>query len=286
MRLHLLYLLFLTGLWTGSACGQVSLDSTSILIGNQAELTIAHATRYPTPDELSQDGLVAVRQWFDTATATQHTLLTSFEPGEHWLRLGEDSIPLTVRDVADVDTTSEEIRDIADIESVPLTFWDVARWVLLVLAILLLTAAVWYIIHRLRNHQPIIEIPKAPPLPPHVVALNSLETLRRKQLWQQGHVKEYHTELTDIVRQYLEARCGITSAEMTSDQTLEAFADWWSSNHSNEESRPDQMLDQMLRTADMVKFAKSEPLPYEHDRSMTQAVELVESLTPKTENHE
>lgn len=283
-RLFLIALLLVSR--TLSASCQISLDSTSIVIGNQTDLTIARADHYPTLDELSQNGIVAVRQWYDTANATQHSLLTSFEPGEHWLHIGDDSILLTVRDVDNVDTTSEEIRDIADIEQVPLKFWDVAKWIVLALVILLVAAAVWYVIHRIRQRKPIIQLPKAPPLPAHEIALNALEALRRKQLWQQGAIKDYHTDLTDIVRQYLEARCGITSTEMTSDQTLEAFAAWRNSHHELDDSQPEQMLDQILRTADMVKFAKSEPLPYEHDRSLTQAVTLVQTLTPKPETHE
>lgn len=265
---------------------QIALDSTHIVIGNQTELTVSHANRYPTLEELSQNSLVALRQWFDTASETQHTLMTCFEPGEHWLRLGDDSVLLTVYDVADVDTASDEIRDIADIETVPLTFWDAARWVLLALIAVLLAAAAWYTVQRVRNRQPVVKLSAKPPLPPHTRALNALETLRRKQLWQQGAVKDYHTELTDIVRQYLEERCGITSSEMTSDQTLEAFAAWWGIHRDGSESNPEELIDGMLRTADMVKFAKSEPLPYEHDRSMAQAIALVEALIPKNEVHE
>lgn len=283
-RFFLIVLLLVVRTLTASC--QIALDSASIVIGSQTELTIAQTDHYPTPDELSQNGIVAVRQWFDTAMGTLHSLITSFEPGEHWLHIGDDSILLTVRDVAEVDTTTDQIRDIADIEAVPLRFWDVARWVVLVLLILLVVAAVWYVVRRIRQRKPIIQLPKAPPLPAHEVALNALETLRRKQLWQQGAIKEYHTELTDIVRQYLEARCEITSTEMTSDQTLEAFVAWWQRNRGTDDRQPEQLLEDMLRTADMVKFAKSEPLPYEHDRSMTQAVELVQTLTPKPETHE
>lgn len=283
-RFFLIVLLLVVRTLTASC--QIALDSASIVIGSQTELTIAQTDHYPTPDELSQNGIVAVRQWFDTAMGTQHSLITSFEPGEHWLHIGDDSILLTVRDVAEVDTTTDQIRDIADIEAVPLRFWDVARWVVLVLLILLVAAAVWYVVRRIRQRKPIIQLSKAPPLPDHEVALNALETLRRKQLWQQGAIKEYHTELTDIVRQYLEARCGITSTEMTSDQTLEAFVAWWQRNRGTDDRQPEQLLEDMLRTADMVKFAKSEPLPYEHDRSMTEAVELVQTLTPKPETHE
>ena len=35
------------------------------------------------------------------------------------------------------------------------------------------------------------------------------------------------------------------------------------------------MLGQILQTADMVKFAKSEPAPYQHDLAMKQAVDFV-----------
>lgn len=269
-----------------SAFCQIAIDSTHIIIGSQTELTITQTDHYPTMDELSQDGLIAVRQWFDTATATQHSLLTSFEPGEHWLHWGDDSIQITVSDVSSVDTTSTEIRDIADIEQVPLQFWDVAKWILLALSILLTVAVVWYIVHRIRQRKPIIQLPKAPPLPPHEIALNAIETLRCKQLWQQGAIKEYHTELTDIVRQYLEVRCGITSTEMTSDQTLCAFTEWLTLHSECNNNQPEQLLSQILCTADMVKFAKSEPLPHEHDRSMTQAIALIQTLTPKPETHE
>ena len=41
------------------------------------------------------------------------------------------------------------------------------------------------------------------------------------------------------------------------------------------------MLRQILTTADMVKFAKSEPLPYEHDRSMSNAVAFVQQTVPQ-----
>ena len=65
---------------------------------------------------------------------------------------------------------------------------------------------------------------------------------------------------------------------MTTDQTLDAF-------HGSEAYtvEAESMLQQMLQTADMVKFAKSQPLPYQHDLSMTQAVDFVKLTAPKRE---
>ena len=46
------------------------------------------------------------------------------------------------------------------------------------------------------------------------------------------------------------------------------------------------MLQQILQTADMVKFAKSQPLPHQHDLSMSQATAFVRSTAPKHETAE
>ncbi len=254
-----------------------SVDSASFMIGDQTTLTIHGAAQYPSAEQLTQNGIIALRQWFDTTDnngkkeMVQHTLLTSFEEGEHWLKLSDnDSLMLTIRDVPNVDTASMEIRDIAPIMNEPYTFWEIFRWILLGLGIAALVALAIYIIKKVKAHEPIISLPQTPPVPPHEVALSDLERLRQAQLWQQGKVKEYHTELTDIVREYLNKELYIQSVEMTTDQTLDAFET--SIAHSSE---TEEKLRTMLQRADMVKFAKSEPMPYEHDASMKQAVEFV-----------
>lgn len=259
-----------------------SIDSTSIVIGDQATLTIGNTDVYPGADQLSQDGIVVLGQWFDTLDAegghevVQRSRLTCFDAGEHCLKLGEDdSLIITVRDVANVDTTSLEIKDIAGTMSEPYTFCEIFRWVLLGLLIAALIAAAIYVIRRYRAHEPILQLPKAPPIPPHEQALKALNNLRISQLWQQGKVKEYHTQLTDIVRNYIESAFGVRATDMTSNETLEAFAGTAAYTAENK-----ALLQSILATADMVKFAKSEPLPYEHDRSMSNAVAFVEQTKP------
>lgn len=258
------------------------LDSTSFLIGDQAVLTIEPSTLFPTLEDLTNNDIVAVRQWIDSTDGSLLTTITSFEEGEHWYHIGADSLLLTVRDVAGVDTTSTNIKDISDILRQPYTFGEIAKVVGIILAILAIIAAAIYVVYRIKSHKPLITIPQEPPLPPDTRALNALEVLRQKQLWQQGKAKEYHTELTDIVRNYLEETYHIQSTEMTSDQTLDAF-------HSCPAYKEEAygQLRQILQTADMVKFAKSEPLPYQHDLSMSQAVDFVKAIAPKpapTEN--
>lgn len=255
-------------------------DSTTIMLGDQTVLAIEPADILPTMEDLTHNDIVAVRQWIDSTNGTLYTALTSFEEGEHWLHIGADSVMLTVKDVANVDTTSTEIKDIANILRQPYTFGEVAKVVGIVLGVLALIAAGYYIYRRRKDHKPIISIPQAPPLPPHTRALNELEVLRQRQLWQQGMVKEYHTHLTDVLRNYLEESYHIPSTEMTSDQTLDAFRSCPAYNADSE-----QMLRQILQTADMVKFAKSEPQPYQHDLSMTLGINFVNATAPKGGNN-
>lgn len=255
------------------------LDTSAIMLGDQTTLAIENPVPMPTPEQLYGTGIVALGQRLDTATGTLYTVITSFEPGEHWLHVGEDSVLLTVNDVEGVDTTANaEIKDITGILRQPYTFWEIFRWVLLFLLVAAAVVGAIYLVKRMKEKKPLFVAPPAPPVPPDVKALQALEDLRRQGLWQQGRTKEYHTELTDIVRRYLEEAHGINSTEMTTGQTLEVFN---ASPVCTDETF--RLLRQMLETADMVKFAKSDPPAYEHDRSMDSAVEFVGKLKPVKE---
>lgn len=264
-------LILITAAMACQAQATYSLEPDSIVIGQQAQLTIARAEQFPSAEALSQNSIVAVSQEFDSPTRTQTTLITSFEPGLHTIKLSEDdSLTLTVTDVPNVDTTSADIRDIAPLQREPYTFWEIFRWILLGLALVGVGLGSYWV-RKKHPHKSLLARPEPPLEPAHVRALAKLETLRTQNLWQSGQSKAYHTQLTDIVRQYLEEACNIASTDMTSDQTVEAYQ---ASPLSTPEAT--QLLADVLQRADMVKFAKSEPLPHEHDLSMSQARTIIE----------
>lgn len=277
-------ILILTLLVSTTMSGQMvyQLDTNDITIGDQVTLSISGVENYRTIEELSQAGVMALKQWEDTVKKIQYTTLTSFDEGEHIIKLGEeDSLVLLVKDVEGVDTVNVKIKDIADIIKVRYSFWEIFRWVLLGLLVAALVVAAVYVIKRMRAHKPIIEFHVEPPIPPETQAMNDLETLRRKELWQSGKVKEYYTELTDIVRRYLEDGWKINSTDMTSDETLESYC---ASKAYDEEV--EAKLRKVLSTADMVKFAKSEPLPNEHTQVMSYSVDIVNKLADKKEQEQ
>lgn len=270
-KIIIIGLIGLMGHVHGQAIAKLSADT--IALGDQTTLSIQRALTYPSTEQLSQNGIVALSQNYDSTQHTLYTTLTSFEPGTHYVRLSEDdSLMLTVLDV-DVDTTSAEIRDIAPIEKVPYTFWEIFRWILLGLGILALAFGGWWFWKKWKSGKVSEWLSNEPvdTRTPEERALDNLEALRQKQLWQSGRVKEYHTELTDTVRTFIEEATGIRATDMTSDETIEEMENGkWTVDNS--------LLRDIFTTADLVKFAKSEPLPHEHDRSMSEATEFVKSL--------
>ncbi|MBR1517719.1 MAG: hypothetical protein IJ620_06225 [Bacteroidales bacterium] len=259
------------------------LDTNVITIGEQAVLTIEDPQHFVEMQQLSQNGVIVAGQTIDSLPTdegyriVQRNRITSFEAGDRWLKLSEeDSLMLRVLDVEGVDTSSLDIKDIAPIAKEPYTFWEIFRWILLGLIVAGIVVGIVYVIRRRRSHESILPKALKPSIPADAQALQELDALRQQQLWQQGKAKEYHTRLTDIVRGYMEEMFGIRATEMTTDETLDAFMQ--TTAHSEQ---TEVMLRQMLTTADMVKFAKSEPMPYEHDRSMTNAVAFVMNTRPR-----
>jgi hypothetical protein len=97
-----------------------------------------------------------------------------------------------------------------------------------------------------------------------------LEKLRVKKLWQAGKMKEYHTELTDILRKYIEDRFRLMAMESTTSEILD---DLQEKTGISKECR--DILGKILSMADLVKFAKYAPLAEDHEGSMEYAIDFI-----------
>lgn len=165
-----------------------------------------------------------------------------------------------------IDFVRLELNDIKDIQTVPWKFEDLLDYLYIPLIILLVLAlmgaAVYFYMRKKKKgyyFKPKIE------LPPHVVAIQSLDKLKASKKWQQGQEKEYFTELTDILRQYVDRRFNIDAPEMISDDIIAAV-------HLVTDTRSaTDGLAQVLKLADLVKFAKYTPFADESDLSLVNA---------------
>lgn len=143
-------------------------------------------------------------------------------------------------------------------------------WLFLILLIAI--AVFLYGLKKYRKEGHIL--PRKPQPTPYEVAITSLRNLKVKKLWERGLEKEYFTELTDILRIYLEGRFGVNAMEMTSRQIMQTLAE-------NGELRDKRdYFRQILSMADFVKFAKVRPLPADNIVAYDNALKFVEETKP------
>lgn len=295
----LLIISFSAGLKAQQISASVSLDTTAMLIGDHLGMTLKMSAPsdakvfWPAiPDTILGNIVVIGRGEIDTLlsadkkqmTLTQPFRLTCFDSGFYTIppipfkyRVPPDTTllevtsslaMLSVHTIA-VDTT-KAIKPIFGPVRVPVTFMEILPWILYGLAAVLIIAfIVWYLIRRKKNKPLLTFIPKTV-LTPWEKALQQLELLKTKKLWQSGKFKDYHTELTDILRVYIEEKYKVSAMEQTTSEILESLE-----GHPEFPSSNRTRLQSILVQADLVKFAKAIPVATENEVSMTEAIAFV-----------
>ena len=145
-------------------------------------------------------------------------------------------------------------------------------WYMFIACVLLLTPFLLlgiYFLKRLRDNKPIIRKVKVEPkLPPHQVAMQEIERIKQEKTWQKGLPKEYYTELTDTLRTYIKERFHFNALEMTSGEIIEKLLET-----NDKQAIAD--LRELFQTADLVKFAKHNPLMNENDANLLSAIDFI-----------
>ncbi len=181
----------------------------------------------------------------------------------------------------EIDTTLA-ITDIKPIAKAPIWLWGIFRWILLAILLIGLGIGSYYLYVFIGKRKGVIpEKPAEPARPAEEVALEKLDQIKEAKIWQSGQVKEYHTELTDVVREYIGARFDVRSSEKTSDETLRAMKPILSEKRDLFEQ-----LRKMLSLADLVKFAKWTTTPDENEMALRTAYTFVHETTPEQTEEE
>jgi hypothetical protein len=142
------------------------------------------------------------------------------------------------------------------------------------LLVVLVILAIYFFLIKKKKKEPVIKMRLKPTIPADEAALEALETLRLKKLWQSGRVKEYYSEMTDIVREYIELRFSIRALEMTTDEISSSIRQVAVNGQAREK------LVSTLTLADLVKFAKEQPMPMENDLCLNQCIDFVRETRP------
>lgn len=177
--------------------------------------------------------------------------------------------------------STKVINPLKPIIEVPST-WKDHLWILWsLLGLVLISLLAWYLLGRKTIVAEEVETESIKEViePAHIVALRRLHILESEAIWQEGKIKEYQSELTNIIREYLEKRYNINALEMTTSDINMAI------NKEPSMRGQSQVLSDILMIADLVKFAKAKPSQDIHKQFLDNAIDFV-NQTKKVENVE
>ncbi len=271
------------------------LDTNTILIGDQIELNISVELNlneeynwpeftdsvYKKVEIISQSDLKEDTTE-NSKIISQQILLTCFDSGSYYLPpivfnknkktegllLNVNTIAINdssaMMDITDTKIGTKDDYTAEEIEEKERNFWKRIAWII---GILMLLFLIYYLIKKYKKGESIITKRKII-VPPHITALNKLQNLQKKKLWQKGELKEYYSELSLILREYTENRFNFQALELpTSDITK---------NLKQIDSNILSKLEFVLLKADNIKYAKGLSLEEENKESMKKSKEFIQ----------
>ena len=254
------------------------LDTNSILIGEQINFSISNTISktevWPTYEEFLVGGVEIIQEGkLDTTEnlISQKFIITSWNSGSYYIppisfsaNSKTEGLLLTVQTI--ILEEGAELKDIKQPMEAPIGWSDIWPWLV---GIIVLTLIVFllkkYVFNKKENER--IEKPEVI-IPADITALQQLKKLDKAQLWQGGSIKEYHTELSEIIRRYTENRFNFIALELATDEIISELK----SKVNNEQLASITIL---LQRADLAKFAKSKPDEDENKESMQLAKHFV-----------
>jgi len=148
----------------------------------------------------------------------------------------------------------------------PIGWSDIWPWLVGIIALILIVFLLKKYVFN-KKEEVRIEKPKVI-IPSDITALKQLTVLENAKVWQAGNIKEYHTEISEIIRRYTENRFDFIALELTTDEIISELRN----KVDNEQLASITIL---LQRADLAKFAKSKPDENENKESMQLAKDFV-----------
>jgi len=291
-------------LWVpGELTFSVATPGGTILIGEPYKVTFTAIfptngiVDFPTIGR-EKDIVVLNRSWsaapftngYTKAEATYS--LTSFRLGDHIICT--DSVIYHHDGITQTNPVSETVlsvvtsleadasSEIADIKPVHKLPGRIPPWIWMVLGTAAIAFLVGLISSRLWKNRATI-LPAAPPVPPHVIAFQALTVLKSKGLLEKNECKPFYTELSFILRTYLDGRFKLNATDETTEEIVEEMS---RSSELNGVQR--NILQDFMRQADMVKFAKGLPdratmeAAFDTTKQFVEQTKLVGETVPNT----
>ena len=279
----LILFFFVLNLNLFSQSAKYLIDKDSILIGQQIRFTvelndIELTNNFPQFNDSIVNGIEIIKKLEidtvknkDNYSLKQEYIITSWDSGSYYIpqfkinnQISTNALLINVFSVT-IDQESE-IKDIKEPLNPEYVLADFFLWILIALLFILAIYLFKKFYMKKSKQEKIEEVKKI--IPPHIIALEELSIIEKKELWQSGKIKEYHSEISESLRKYLENRYKFIALELTTNEILEYIKNHVSVEIFNE-------LKKILEISDLAKFAKSKPTDHENTECIKLSVKFV-----------
>lgn len=189
-----------------------------------------------------------------------------FGPDQQWMQVNTEPVIIEVKTLFDAGSSVNDIRDIKR-PSLPSSLWKHLSIGIIVLIIVI--CVLWFWFKYRKKDEATEEVVH----PIHIIAYQALDALKNKEYISQGFIKEYYSELSDILRSYIEGRFEINSLTMSTPEFLHTVT-----LNKTIEPKYQQLLLRFLNLCDLVKFAQHLP----GQREAIETFEVVHSFVTET----
>lgn len=279
-------------------------DTNAILIGDQIELSFLVSqpsdikVSYPfLVDSIGKFEIVDFTQ-IDTISLQNNILktqqklfITAWDSGAYSLpaftfKYKKQNSNKTIRTqaikiaVSDVDAPPEAgIRPNKEILDVPFTWKEAIPYIIRALLFLTLLLIGVYVLYRTITRKKEEAAYVAPPPPAHEIALAKIQALKKTKMWQEDDkIKGFYSELTDILREYIEKRYKFPALESTTDEIVDDLR-----KETDISKGLRGRMQTLFSMADLVKFAKAKPPTENHLQGLKDAEAFVQHTKQKEE---
>ena len=255
MILRLLLLFVLVG---KSYSNELIISKDSILVGQQVQIEILSSinTFSDSNDLLDQFNSFEIIDFsvmdtiiVDSSKYLKYKLnITSWESGTYkFQNLGSSKKII----VSEIETNENEIKQIK--ENLKISFSLIDYWIYVSIVLIL---AIIYIISKkyLKKTERVLEIvEKEVKLEPIELTINKLEILKNEKLWEKDEINLHFTKASNIIRKYLELKFNFSALEIPTADIILKYKEF------NEDDFSIKMLNRILSSCELAKFAKNQP---------------------------
>jgi hypothetical protein len=298
LRFVFIILIFVVPLLGQDVSVVATIDSQSVSLGDYIHLSIE--VKHPAgvgvslpvlkdtlgPFDIVHQDSIQQRDENGTVILTKNIIISKYDGGNFYVppivvgfntnegkrdSVASNPIPVEVRGVQ-VDTT-QAIKDVKGQLTVPISAEEIALYAGIFVLLCGIGYGAYYYIKKKRNTGFVFE-DDAPKIPPHIIAIQKLFDLDEAHVWQSGDVKRFYSEATEIVREYFEKRYGISALEMTTGEVMDQLDKFTLDVNTS------RSIEQFLSGADLVKFAKYQPVSADNEEVIPTAKMIVEKTKP------